>query len=55
MESFDNIGFEGFSLFFVWVLIFVLDEVSVGAMEGEHQAVKFTMGNNGGLEVGVSK
>ena len=55
MEAFDDVGFEGFSLFFIGILVLVFDEVSVGAMEGEHQAVKFTMGNNGGLEVGVSK
>ena len=36
MEAFDDVGLEGFSLFFVGVLVFVFDEVSVGAMEGEH-------------------
>ena len=55
MEAFDDVGLEGFSLSFVGVLVLVFDEVSVGAVEGEHQAVKFTMSNDGGLEVGVTK
>ena len=55
VEALDDVGFEGFSLFFIWVLVFVFDEVSVGAVEGEHQAVKFTMGDDGGLEVGVTE
>ena len=55
MEAFDDVGLEGFSLFFIGVLVLVFDEVSVGAMEGEHQAMKFAMGDNGGLEVGVAE
>ena len=55
MEAFDDVGLEGFSLSFVGVLVFVYDEVSVGAVEGEHQAMKFTMSDDGGLEVGVTK
>ena len=55
MEAFDDVGLEGFSLFSVGVLVFVFYEVPVGAMEGEHQTVKFTMGDNGGLEVGVTE
>ena len=55
MEAFDYVGLEGFSLSFIGVSVFVFDEVSVGAVEGEHQAMKFTMGDNGGLEVGVAK
>ena len=55
MEGLYDIGFEGFSLFFVGVSVFVFDEVSVGAVEGEHQAVKFAMGDNEGLEVGVTE
>ena len=55
MEAFDDVSLEGFSLFFVGVLILVYDEVSVCAVESEHQAVKFTMGDDGGLEVGVSE
>ena len=55
MEAFDDIGFEGFSLSFVGVLVLIRDEVSVDAVEGEHQAVKFTMSDDGGLEVGVTK
>ena len=55
VEAFDDVGLEGFSLSFIGVSVFVLDEVSVSAMEGEHQAMKFTMGDDGGLEVGVTK
>ena len=55
MEGLDNVGFEGFSLFFVRVLFLICDEVPVCAMEGEHQAMKFAMSDNGGLEIGVSK
>ena len=54
MEALDDVGLEGFPLFFIGVLVLIFDEVSVGAMEGEHQAVKFAMGDNGGLEVGVT-
>ena len=36
VEAFDDVGFESFSLSFVGVLVFVFDEVSVGAVEGEH-------------------
>ena len=54
MEAFDDISFQCFSLFFVWVMIFVGNEVSVCSVEGEHQAVKFTMGGDGDLEVGVT-
>ena len=49
MEAFDDVGFEGFSLFFVGVVVLVGDEVSVCTVEGEHQTVKFTMGGDGGL------
>ena len=55
VEAFDDVGLEGFSLSFVGVSIFIFNEVSVGAVEGEHQAMKFTMGDDGGLEVGVSE
>ena len=55
MEGFDDVGLEGLSLFFVRVLVFVYDKVSVCAVEGEHQTMKFTMGDDGGLEVWVSK
>ena len=55
VEAFDDIGLEGFSLFFIGVLVLVFDEVSVGAVEGEHQAMEFTVGDDGGLEVGVSE
>ena len=55
MEAFDNVGLEGFSLFFVGVLVLVFDEVSIGAVEGEHQAMKFTVGDDGVLEVWVTK
>ena len=55
MEAFDDVGLEGFSLSFVGVLVLVCDEVSVGTVEGEHQAMKFAMSDDGGLEVGVTK
>ena len=55
MEGLDDVGLEGFSLFFVRVLILIFNEVSVGAMEGEHQTMKFAMGDNGGLEVWVTE
>ena len=54
MEAFDDVGLESFSLFFIGVLVLIFDEVSVGAMEGEHQTVKFAVGDDGGLEVGVT-
>ena len=55
MEAFDDVGLEGFSLFLVWVVFFIRDEVSVCSVEGEHQAMEFTMGGDGDLEVGVSE
>ena len=55
MEGLDDVCLEGFPLFLIRVLVFVCDEVSVGAVEGEHQAVKFAVGDNGGLEVGVTE
>ena len=55
VEAFDDIGLEGFSLFFIGVLVLVFDEVPVGAVEGEHQTMKFTVSNDGGLEVWVSE
>ena len=30
VEAFDEVGLEGFSLFLVWVLVLICDEVSVG-------------------------
>ena len=55
VEAFDDVGLEGFSLSFVGVSVLIFNEVSVGAVEGEHQAMKFAMGDDGGLEVGVSE
>ena len=55
VEAFDDVGLEGFSLSFVGVSVLIFNEVSVGAVEGEHQAVKFTMGDDGGLEVRVAE
>ena len=55
MEAFDDVGLEGFSLFLVWVMVFICDEVSVCAVESEHQTVEFTVGGDGDLEVGVAK
>ena len=54
MEAFNDVGLEGFSLFFIGVVFFVGDEISICSVEGEHQTVKFTMGGNGDLEVGVA-
>ena len=55
MEAFDDVHFEGFSLFFIGVLVLICDEISVCAVEGEHQTMKFTMGGDRDLKVGVSK
>ena len=55
MKGLDDVCFEGFSLFFIGVLVFVCDEVSIGAMEGEHQAMKFAVGDDGGLEIWVTE
>ena len=55
MKAFDDVGFEGFSLFLVWVLVFVCDEISVCSVESEHQTKKFTVSGYGDLEVGVSE
>ena len=55
MEAFDDVGLEGFSLFLVWVLVLICDEISVCLVEGEHQAMKFAVGGDGDLEVGVSE
>ena len=55
MEAFYDVGLEGFSLFLVGVMVLIGDEISVCAVEGEHQTMKFTMGGDGDLEVGVSE
>ena len=55
MEAFDDVGFEGFSLFLVWVLVFICNEVLVCAVECEHQAMKFAVSDDGDLKVGVSE
>ena len=55
MEALDDVGLEGLPLFLVWVLVLICDEVSVRAVEGEHQTMKFTMSGNRDLEVGVSE
>ena len=55
MEAFDDVGLEGFSLFLIRVLVLICDEVSVCSVEGEHQTMKFTVGDDWDLEVGVSK
>ena len=49
MEAFDDVGLEGFSLFLIGMVVFIRDEVSVGSVEGEHQAMKFTVGGYGDL------
>ena len=53
MEALDDVGFEGLSLFLVWVLVLICDEISVCAVEGEHQAMKFTVSGDRDLEVGI--
>ena len=55
MEALDDVGLEGFPLLFVRVLVFICDEVSVCAVEGEHQTMKFAVSDDGGLEIGVTK
>ena len=55
MEAFDDVGLKGFSLFLVGVMVLIGDEVSVCSMKGEHQAMKFTVGGYGDLEVGIAK
>ena len=55
VEAFDNVGLEGLPLFLVWILVLIRDEISVCAVEGEHQTVKFTMGGDRDLKVGVSE
>ena len=54
MKAFDDVGFKGLPLFLVWVLVLICDEISVGSVECEHEAVKFTVGGDGDLEVGVA-
>ena len=55
MEAFNDVGLEGFSLFLVGVVILISDEISVCSVEGEHQTMKFTVGGDRDLEVGVSE
>ena len=55
MEAFNDVGLEGFSLFLVWVVVLIGDEISVCSVEGEHQTMKFTVGGYGDLEVRVAK
>ena len=55
MEAFNDVGLKCFSLFFVWVLVLICDEVSICSVEGEHQTVEFTVGGDRDLEVGVSE
>ena len=54
MEAFNDVGLEGLPLFLIWVLVLICDEISVCAVEGEHQAMKFTVGDDGSLEIGVA-
>ena len=46
MEALDDVSFQRFPLFLVWVLIFVCNEVSVCSVEGEHQAMEFAVGSD---------
>ena len=55
MEAFNDVGLDGFSLFLVRVLVLIRDEVSVRSVEGEHQTMKFTVGDDWDLKVGVSE
>ena len=55
MKALDNVGFEGLPLFLVWVVVLICDEISVCAVEGEHQTMKFTMSGDRDLEVGISE
>ena len=55
MEAFDDVGLECLSLFFVWVLVFICNEISVCAVEGEHQTMKFTVSGDRDLEVRISE
>ena len=55
MKALDDVGFEGLPLFLVWVLVLICDEVSVCAVEGEHQTVEFTMSGDRVLMVGISE
>ena len=55
MEAFDDVRFQCFPLFLVGMVVFVGDEVSVCSVEGEHQAMEFTVGGYGDLEVRVAE
>ena len=55
MEAFDDVGLEGLPLSLVWVLVLICDEISVCAVKGEHQTVKFTVSGDRDLEFGVSE
>ena len=55
MEAFDDIRLQCFPLFLVGVEVLISDEVSVCAMESEHQTMEFTVGGDGDLKVGVAK
>ena len=36
VEAFNDVGLEGFSLFFVRMLVLIRNEVSICSVEGEH-------------------
>ena len=55
MKTLDDISLQCFPLFLVGVVVLISDEISVCAMEGEHQTVEFTVSGDGNLEVGVAK
>ena len=55
MEAFNDVGLEGLPLFLVGVVVLISDEISVCAMESEHQTVEFAVSGDGNLEVGVAK
>ena len=49
MEALDDVSLEGFSLFFVGVVVLICDEISVCSVESEHQTMEFAMGGDGDL------
>ena len=55
MEAFNDVCLKCFPLFLVGVVVLIGDEVSVCSVEGEHQAMKFTVGGDGDLEVRVAQ
>ena len=55
MEAFDDVGLKGFPLFLVRVVVLICDEISVCAVESEHQTMKFAVSGDRDLKVGISE